>query len=79
MKNDKKNDEFERKINFQSQFGREREREHERNGKEDEWLFTYREIMASRYIDIREPTKSRELPKIFHQDSEPFIDISASQ
>ena len=44
---------------------RERKREQERHKEEDEGLFTYRVITASRYIDIDEPTTSRELPKIF--------------
>ena len=59
-------------------FEREREREQERN-EEDEGLFTFRAITASRYGNIGEQTKSRELPKILHQDDEPFIDISASR
>ena len=60
-------------------FEREREREQERNEEEDEGLFTFRAITASHYGIIGEQTESRELPKILHQDGEPFIDISASR
>ena len=58
---------------------RERMREQERNEEGDEGLFTYRVITASRYKDIDDSIESRELLKIFHQDGEPFIDISASR
>ena len=73
MKNDKKNDGFDRERAGAVASLKEREREQEQNKAGDEGLFTYRAITASRYRDIREPTESRELPKIFHQDDEPLM------
>ena len=73
MKNDKKNDGFERKKQVQSRVEREKELRVKRSEEEDGSMCTYHRITTSRYRDIGEPTASRELPKIFLANGEPLV------